>query len=94
MVIDVISGGYSAGGASNRAKKAYAREVCRVDSKRPRKNPSLVISFSDEDYGGKIIEEHQDASVITTKIGTNTVKKYWWTVEAQSTHFTIVRFQE
>lgn len=29
-IIDVISGGYSGGGASNRSKRAYAREVFRV----------------------------------------------------------------
>lgn len=42
-VIDVISGGHSAGGTSNNAKKLYAREVFRVETKRPRKNPTQVI---------------------------------------------------
>ncbi|XP_074327013.1 uncharacterized protein LOC141664953 [Apium graveolens] len=74
-VIDVISGGYSAGGSSNNSKKLYARDVYRIESKRPRKNPTPVISFSDEDYTDDIIEDHQDALIITTKIGTNTVKK-------------------
>ena len=74
-IIDVISGGLTAGGASNNAKKLYAREVYRVDSKRPKQNPSPVISFSDADYPEGIIRAHQDAMVITTKIGTNTVKK-------------------
>lgn len=55
--------------------KAYAREVFRVESKRPKKNPSLVISFSDEDYGERTIEDHQDTIGITAKIETNTVKK-------------------
>ncbi|XP_017239615.1 uncharacterized protein LOC108212399 [Daucus carota subsp. sativus] len=74
-IIDVISGGFASRGSSNNAKKLYAREVCRIDSKRPKQNPSLVISFSDEDYPEGIIRTHQDAMVITTKIGTNTVKK-------------------
>ncbi|XP_074347372.1 uncharacterized protein LOC141686221 [Apium graveolens] len=74
-VIDVISGGYSVGGSSNNSKKLYARDVCRIDSKRPRRNPTPVISFSDSDYTDDIIEDHQDALVITTKVGTNTVKK-------------------
>lgn len=46
-----------------------------MDPKRPKKNPSLVISFSDEDYGERTIKDHQDALVITANIGTNTVKK-------------------
>lgn len=74
-IIDVILGGYSAGGASKKSKKAYVREVFRVDSKKPKKNPSPVISFSDDDYGERTIEDHQDALVITTKIGANTVQK-------------------
>ena len=63
-IIDVISGGLASGGPSNNAKKLYAREVCRIDSKHPRQNPSLVISFSDEDYPEGIIRTHQDLSLI------------------------------
>ncbi|XP_074336418.1 uncharacterized protein LOC141673565 [Apium graveolens] len=74
-VIDVISGGYSAGGSSNNLKKLYARDVYRIESKRPRRNPAPIISFSDNDYTDDIIEDHQYALVITTKIVTNTVKK-------------------
>ncbi|XP_074366100.1 uncharacterized protein LOC141707030 [Apium graveolens] len=74
-VIDVISGGYSAGGSSNNSKKLYARDVYRIDSKRPCRNPTQVISFSDNDYSNDIIEDHHDALVITTKIGTNIVRK-------------------
>ncbi|XP_017216818.2 uncharacterized protein LOC108194379 [Daucus carota subsp. sativus] len=74
-IIDVISGGIAAGGASNNSKKSYAREVFRIDSKRPKRNPSPVISFSDADYSENLLETHQDALVITTKIGTNLVKK-------------------
>lgn len=74
-VIDVISRGYSAGGNSNNSKKLYAREICRVETKRPQKNPSPVISFSDDFFPENIIEGHQDALVITTRIGTNNVKK-------------------
>ncbi|XP_074326653.1 uncharacterized protein LOC141664594 [Apium graveolens] len=74
-VIDFISGGQSAGGNSNRSRKSYAREIFRVESKKPKRNPSPIIFFSDEDYGDRVIEDHQDALVITTKIGTNTVQK-------------------
>ncbi|XP_074369539.1 uncharacterized protein LOC141710961 [Apium graveolens] len=74
-VINVISGGYSAGGSSNNSKKLYMRDVYRIETKRPRKNPTPIISFSDEDYIDDIIEDHQDALVITTKVSTNTVKK-------------------
>ena len=74
-IIDVISGGFVAGGASNNSKKLYAREVCRIETKRPERNPTPVISFSDEDYPEGILEPHQDALVITTKVGTNVVKK-------------------
>lgn len=49
-VIDIISGGYSAGEISNNSKKLYAREVFRIDAKKPRKNPTPVISFSDKDF--------------------------------------------
>lgn len=38
-------------------------------------NPSPIISFSDEDFSPGIIKGHQDALVIKTKVGTNTVKK-------------------
>lgn len=43
--------------------------------KKPLLNPSPVISFSDEDYLVGMLENHQDALVITTKVGTNMVKK-------------------
>ncbi|XP_074347582.1 uncharacterized protein LOC141686446 [Apium graveolens] len=56
-------------------RKSYAREVYRIESKKPKRNPSPIISFSDEDYGYRVIKDHQDALVITTKIGTNTVQK-------------------
>lgn len=46
-----------------------------MESKRLKKNPSLVISFSNDDYGERNIEDHQEALVITTKIGVNTVQK-------------------
>ncbi|XP_074351853.1 uncharacterized protein LOC141691001 [Apium graveolens] len=63
---------------SNNSRKSYAREVCRVNPSCPKKSkpsPSLIISFLDEDYSPNIIRGHQDALVITAKIGTNTVKK-------------------
>lgn len=56
-------------------KKLYARETFRVETKRPRRNPTPVISFSDDDFMENMIEGHQDAPVITAKIGTNNVKK-------------------
>lgn len=77
-VIDVIFGGDSAGGLFNNSKKLYAREVFNINpevNKRPRPNPSPVISFSDDDYPSGMFETHQDALVITAKIGTNTIKK-------------------
>ncbi|XP_074327680.1 uncharacterized protein LOC141665590 [Apium graveolens] len=77
-VIDVIFGGVAAGGLSHNSRKIYAREVFNVNpsiAKRPRTNPSPVISFSDDDYRPGLIEGHQDALVITTRVGNNTVKK-------------------
>ncbi|XP_074342670.1 uncharacterized protein LOC141680305 [Apium graveolens] len=77
-IVDVIFGGYAAGGMPKNSRKSYAREVCNVNPPCPKKykpSPSLVISFSDEDYAPNIIRGHQDALVITAKIGTNTVKK-------------------
>ncbi|XP_074377708.1 uncharacterized protein LOC141719230 [Apium graveolens] len=77
-IVDVIFGSYAAGGMSNNSRKSYAREVCSVNPSCPKKckpSPSLVISFSDEDYSPNIIRGHQDALVITAKIGTNIVKK-------------------
>ncbi|XP_074346148.1 uncharacterized protein LOC141684911 [Apium graveolens] len=76
-VIDVIFGGIAAGGASDNSHKIYVREVLNINpspTKLPRANPSLVISFSDDDYYLGLIECHQDALVITTRVGTNTVK--------------------
>ncbi|KAK1372243.1 hypothetical protein POM88_028436 [Heracleum sosnowskyi] len=43
--------------------------------KRPTPNPTPIIAFSDEDYPSGMIESHQDALIVTAKIGTNTVKK-------------------
>ncbi|XP_074356814.1 uncharacterized protein LOC141696588 [Apium graveolens] len=77
-VIDVIFGGAASGGFSHNSRKTYAREVFNVNPstvKRPRANPTPVISFSDDDYHPGLIEGHQDALVITTRVGNNTVKK-------------------
>ncbi|XP_074352624.1 uncharacterized protein LOC141691765 [Apium graveolens] len=77
-VIDVIFGSIAAGGLSHNSQKIYAREVFNVNpptTKRPRANPSPVISFSDDNYRPGLIEGHQDALVITTRVGNNTVKK-------------------
>ncbi|XP_074322841.1 uncharacterized protein LOC141659814 [Apium graveolens] len=77
-VIDVIFGGVAAGGLSHNSRKSYAHEVFNVNpptSKRTRTNPSPAISFSDDDYRPGLIEGHQDALVITTRVGNNTVKK-------------------
>ncbi|XP_074374486.1 uncharacterized protein LOC141714889 [Apium graveolens] len=51
------------------------RVIDVIFAKRPRANPSPVISFSDDDYRPGLIEGHQDALVITTRVGNNTVKK-------------------
>lgn len=70
-IIDVIFGGVAVGGSSNNSKKLYAREIFNINPevvKRPRINPSPIISFSDEDYSPGMIENHQDALVITTKV--------------------------
>ncbi|XP_074374340.1 uncharacterized protein LOC141714737 [Apium graveolens] len=78
IIVDVIFRGYGARGMSNNSHKSYAREVCNVNPQCPKRykpSPSLVLSFSDEDYASNIIRGHQDALVITAKIGTNTVKK-------------------
>ncbi|XP_017245343.1 uncharacterized protein LOC108217003 [Daucus carota subsp. sativus] len=69
-VIDVISGGIHLEDEFNKGNSVY-----RLDSKRPRRNPSPVISFSDADYADGVVPGHVDALVITTKIGTNVVKK-------------------
>lgn len=77
-VIDVIFGGFTAGGLSNNSRKTYSREVFKINpdaSKRSRLSPTSVISFSDEDYPQGMIERHQDALVITAKVGVNSVKK-------------------
>ncbi|XP_074328175.1 uncharacterized protein LOC141666088 [Apium graveolens] len=77
-VIDVIFGGIAVGGLSHNSRKLYAREVFNVNpsaTKRPRVNPSPVIFFSDDDYRTGLIEGHQDALVITTRVENNTVKK-------------------
>ena len=76
-VIDVISGGIAAGGDSNNSKKQYAREVYQVHpgvAKKPKPSPP-VISFLEADRSPGLLDDHQDPLVITTKIGTNTVKK-------------------
>ncbi|KAL8098061.1 hypothetical protein AgCh_030993 [Apium graveolens] len=68
----------AARGLSHNSRKIYAREVFNVNpsaAKRPRANPSPVISFSDDEYHPGLIEGHQDALVITTRVGNNTVKK-------------------
>lgn len=57
QLTNVISGGYSAGGISNNAKKLYGREVLRVETKRPRRNSTTIISFSDDDYTENMIED-------------------------------------
>ncbi|XP_074352613.1 uncharacterized protein LOC141691754 [Apium graveolens] len=77
-VIDVIFGGEASGGFSHNSRKTYAREIFNVNPstvKRPRANPTLVISFSDDDYHPGLVEGHQDALVITTRVGNNTAKK-------------------
>ncbi|XP_074355648.1 uncharacterized protein LOC141695289 [Apium graveolens] len=77
-VIDVIFGGAASGGFSHNSRKEYTREVFNVNPptvKRPRANPTPIISFSDDDFNPGLIEGHQDALVITTRVGNNTVKK-------------------
>ena len=74
-VIDVISGGFQPSLQATPRTQGSQNEVFRIDSKRPKKNPSPVIFFSDNDYAPNSTEFHQDALVITTKIGVNTVKK-------------------
>lgn len=77
-IIDVIFGGVAAGGSSNNSRKSYAMEVFNINLeaiKRQRLNPSPVITFSDEDFSPRMIENHQDALVITKKVGAHTVKK-------------------
>lgn len=77
-VIDVIFGGIASGGSSNNSRKSYVREILNINPeavKRPRANPSPIISFPDEDYSPGMIENHQDALVITTKVGAHVVKK-------------------
>ncbi|XP_074327512.1 uncharacterized protein LOC141665426 [Apium graveolens] len=77
-VIDVIFGGAASGEFSHNSRKTYAREVFNINPltvKRPRANPTPVISFSDDDYHPGLIEGHQDALVITTRVGNITVKK-------------------
>ncbi|XP_074356195.1 uncharacterized protein LOC141695886 [Apium graveolens] len=77
-IVDMIFGGYAAVGMLNNSHKSYAREMCNVNPECPKRykvSPSLVISLYDEDYAPNIIRGHQDALVITSKIGTNTVKK-------------------
>lgn len=76
-VIDVIFGGYAAGGLSNNSMKINAREVFNINPnilKRPRLSPSPIISFFDKDYPPGMVEGHQNALVITAKVGVNSVK--------------------
>ena len=72
-LIDVIFGGSSL--STPPWEASTTREVLNLDTKRPRKNPTPIISFSDEDFTQGLIKGHQDALVITTKVGPNTVKK-------------------
>ncbi|XP_074346515.1 uncharacterized protein LOC141685306 [Apium graveolens] len=77
-VIDVIFGGAAFGGFCHNSRKMYAREVFNVNPstvKRPRANPTPIISFSDDEYHSGLIEGHQDALVIITRVGNNTMKK-------------------
>lgn len=74
-IIDIICGGHVAGGASNNSQKLYAWEVNNLSLKKPRRGPTPTISFTDEHYPPGLIDGHQDALVITIKIGSNTVKK-------------------
>jgi hypothetical protein len=78
--IRTIAGGFSGGGESNRARKAYARqarnhEVYAVE--RPmkvQKTESVVIGFSDEDYEG-ISLPHTDALVVTLTVANHNMHR-------------------
>ncbi|XP_059439812.1 uncharacterized protein LOC132172342 [Corylus avellana] len=78
--IRTIAGGFSGGGESNRARKAYARqagsqEVWAVE--RPmkvQKKESLMIGFSDEDYEG-ISFPHTDALVVTLAVANHNMHR-------------------
>lgn len=73
----MIFGGYAAGGLSNNSRKINAREVFNINPdilKRPPLSPSPIISFFDKDYPPGMVEGHQNALVITAKVGVNSVK--------------------
>jgi hypothetical protein len=78
--IRTIAGGFSEGGESIRARKAYARqaknhEVYAVE--RPmkvQKKESMMIGFSDEDYEG-ISFPHTDALVVTLTVANHNMHR-------------------
>ncbi|XP_074347316.1 uncharacterized protein LOC141686161 [Apium graveolens] len=77
-VIHVIFGGIAAKDTSNNSRKQYAREVVKLNPSRVKcqhANPLPIISFSDNEYHPDLVEDHQDALVITTRIGNNIAKK-------------------
>ena len=72
-LIDVIFGGNSL--STPPWEASTVREVLNFYTKRPRKNPTPIISFSDEDFAEGLIKGHQEALVIIAKVGPNTAKK-------------------
>ncbi|XP_074377485.1 uncharacterized protein LOC141719007 [Apium graveolens] len=77
-VINVIFGGVAAGGLSNNSRNNYAREMFNINPSAVKHlwtNPSPVIFLSEDDYRPGLLEGHQDALIITTRVGNKTVKK-------------------
>ncbi|KAK3028368.1 hypothetical protein RJ639_038042 [Escallonia herrerae] len=75
--INTISGGLAAGGSSEQARKAYAREVCVMSQPTNKKQkivPVATITFFDEDSKG-IKTPNDDLLVITIKARNFDVKR-------------------
>ena len=52
-MVEVIAGAFAGGGSSNNACKRHLREMLTIENKKyklGREEPSLVFSFSDDDY--------------------------------------------
>jgi hypothetical protein len=80
LEIHTISGGFSGGGESSAARKAYARHLKDFEIysiQRPpkmRRHENQVIGFSNEDFAG-ISLPHSDALVVTLAIANHNIHR-------------------
>ena len=74
-VINMISGGPTAAGATRNSRKAYAREVMHIVGEAPKcAKIEMTIGFDDSDLEG-VKFPHDDPLVITPVIGNSEVKR-------------------